>query len=142
MAAFVLLLTFFEPHGDCLSQRGNNGEKFKRGFDSFMNYLNSLELGIENEEQINRLKKQLWENARCGAFHALTPRGVTVDLFDNCDSIFTIYNNKFIVNVNLLSTHLINYLNNFFNQLSDEAQVAFEAHYNDVILKQAQQLAN
>ncbi len=140
MAAFVLLLTFFEPHGDCLNSIGDNGEKFKRGLDSFLEYLSNQNLGIADDLK-NKLKEELWKNARCGVFHALTPRGVTIDLFNICNNIFTVHNNKFIINTYKLGSMLINYLDYFFLNINAEGKVSFEKHYNNLILKQAKLLA-
>lgn len=141
MAAFVLLLTFFEPHGDCLKSDKGSGKKFKAGLSSFLEYLDNKKIHSGKIDQ-NLLKDHLWTNARCGIFHALTPEGVTVDLYDIFNDIFTIFNDKLIVNVKHFVGYLTCYVNYYFSNMNDDQKKIFKIHYQKLVLKPAIDLIN
>lgn len=140
MAAFALQLAFFEPHGNCISTKGGNGEKFKRGLEHFLNYLSNENQINLNKAEIDVVKNEMWDNARCGIFHALTPRGVSVDYFDMFKNIFNIFGGKVIINTTQLSLCLQKYIDIYFFNMSSEEQTNFLRHYNEIVLAPIQKL--
>jgi hypothetical protein len=88
MAAFAVLLMFFEPHGEYLTGNDrdykSNRSRFCKAFDTFLRSLTPEERGAAPES------KSIWTWARCGLFHSTKlDNNLLVDTINCGTGIFT-----------------------------------------------------
>lgn len=131
MGALIILLTFFEVHGQYLNgedSNGKSGEFFRHAFDEYSNFSN-----IDSN-----LSSKFWKFARCGLFHSLTMKGaIMIDSVGYCgNKILKKWSDsngeKIIVNVERLFGSVISYHEEYLNRL-DLNDENFNKTYNRII---------
>jgi hypothetical protein len=137
MAAFMVLLSFFEPHGKYLNgdkQQSQNSQKnFVDGYKAFREFLS------DHEKQTAPNACDMYRWARCGLYHSATLNTkLLIDTTESGNRIFTDYRSKVtLVNTWRLKDSLQKYLNYYCDDISknDNSQKAqnFKKTFNSFI---------
>ena len=148
MAMWVLLLTFFESHGQYLTGHNSDGKSkaiFVIGFDSFKNFVIQNNLVGNDVEKLE--SKKLYKFARSGLFHSsVMSKDFLIDCIDF--SKYSISQNPinggWLINPWLLTENLSKYLDFYSKQVmtSQEKKDKFEKVFERLVLGPMKKMAN
>lgn len=138
----MLLITFFESHGQYLlgtSSQGGSCKVFKYGFNAYLEYLVSFK-NHNNENYENIDHEKFYSLVRCGLLHNGYIKSERTSFFIDrykMDKIHVIYPNRRIEDSWLINTHnMLNgikeYLSYYINMVEtdDEYKVKFEKMFD------------
>lgn len=123
MALLIILLAFFEPHGQFLSgitERGNSENNFTLAFSDFIKYLNNSRSAPK--ETTNILPRLFYKWARCGLFHSgKMSKELLIEGIEHPDSCIYKTNNtpEWFVNPWVLVRDIEDYCNDYAIQLME-----------------------
>jgi hypothetical protein len=121
MAIWLILLSFFEAHGQYLSGKSSDGQSsvfFQNGFNAFKGYL------VEKYPQINLNQMdtaELYKFVRCGLFHSgVMHKKFLIDCAGVAQQSFepNTLHSGWLINPWLLIDDLEEYVNHYLNQIS------------------------
>jgi len=141
MAIWVLLLSFFESHGQYLTNVDSNGQSqkiFKVGFDAFKNFLIQKQLVKQDIQNLDTSK--LYEFARSGLFHsAVMYKDFLLDCINyskNSISKNPIHGG-WLINLWLLTENLSGYVDFYVEQVKTDEQIKnnFESTFKRLVVE-------
>ncbi len=148
MAIWVLLLTFFEPHGQYLTGINSNGKSkdiFIVGFDEFKKFIiqkKLVEIDVKNLES-----EKLFKFARSGLFHSSV---MYKDFLIDCINFsrYSISRNPFnggwLINPWLFTEDLSRYVEFYLKEVKDDVikKRKFESTFERLILNPMMKMVN